>query len=90
MPFKKGQSGNPAGRRAKTAAEREIEVLARAHGPEAVSRLKHWMDSDNAKASVSAANALLDRGYGKPKQQNEHSGPDGAPIPHAITWKKPE
>jgi hypothetical protein len=90
MPFKKGQSGNPAGRRAKTSGEKEVEALARRHAPSAIGRLKFWMDSDNPKASVSAANALLDRGYGRPKQQNEHSGPDGGAIPHAITWKQPE
>ena len=31
-------------------------------------------------ARVSAANASLDRGYGKPKQGMEHTGKDGAPI----------
>jgi hypothetical protein len=84
MPFKKGQSGNPAGRKAKTDAEREVEKLARKHGPEAVARLRYWMDSDNAKASVSASNALLDRAYGKPKQAMEHSGPAGGPM--AFSW----
>jgi hypothetical protein len=42
--------------------------LARKHTAEAVERLTHWMRSDNASASVAAANALLDRGYGKPAQ----------------------
>lgn len=30
---------------------------------------------------VAAAIALLDRGYGKPRQALEHSGPDGAALP---------
>jgi hypothetical protein len=34
---------------------------------------------------VSAATALLDRGYGKPVQAMEHSGPDGEPIPTSLT-----
>lgn len=89
MPFKKGQSGNPAGRKAKTDAEKEVERLARKHGPGAIARLKHWMDSDDARASVSASNALLDRAYGKPKQPNEHSGPNGGPIPTAFSWLPP-
>jgi hypothetical protein len=31
-------------------------------------------------ARVSAASALLDRGWGKPVQSMEHSGHDGGPI----------
>ncbi|WP_205836153.1 hypothetical protein [Methylobacterium brachiatum] len=34
-------------------------------------------------AQVAAAIAILDRGYGKPMQGHEHSGPHGAPIPVA-------
>lgn len=88
MPFKKGQSGNPAGRQKKTEAEREVEALARKHGPAAIKRLKFWMDSNNPKASVSATQYLLNRGYGSPKQAHEHSGPDGGPL--AVTWLPPQ
>jgi len=69
--FQKGQSGNPGGRPKEVD---EVKELARQHGPEAVKKLVDWLRSDNAKASVSAANALLDRGYGKPAQPLEHSG----------------
>src|SRR6476619_5015818 len=66
-PFKKGQSGNPGGR-PKVAAE--VKELARAHTGVAIESLVSIMT--NAKsapaARVSAANALLDRGYGKPPQ----------------------
>lgn len=71
MPFKKGQSGNPEGRRKKTEGEREVEVLARAHGPEAIKRLAFWMGSDDARASVAASQALLNRAYGMPKQAHD-------------------
>ncbi len=37
----------------------------------AISRLAYWMGSDNAKASVAAANILLDRGYGKSLQRQD-------------------
>lgn len=84
MPFKPGQSGNPAGRKAKTDAEREVEALARKHGRSAIKRLSEWMKSDNAKASVSAATALLDRGYGKPKQAIIGGGENDPPI-RAVT-----
>lgn len=37
-----------------------------------------------AAARVAAANALLDRGHGKPKQSLEASGPGGAPLQTAA------
>jgi hypothetical protein len=86
MPFKKGQSGNPSGRRAKTEAEREVESLARQHGASAIKRLKFWMESDNPKASVAATQALLNRGYGMPKQALQHQGHDGGPV--VIAWER--
>lgn len=66
MAFTKGQSGNPGGRPRKSAEQLEIERLAREHGPNAIKRLAHWMDSDNPKASISACQVLLNRGYGAP------------------------
>ena len=52
---------------------------AREHTVEAIACLAHWMKSDNAKASIAAANALLDRGWGKAAQPL--SGQDGeSPI----------
>jgi uncharacterized protein DUF5681 len=66
-PFKKGQSGNPGGRPKVVA---EVRELARAHTGEAIETLVSIMSNPKcAPASrVSAANALLDRGYGKPPQ----------------------
>lgn len=46
----------------------EVKELAEAYTKEALDRLAFWMRSDNAKASVSAAIAILDRGHGKPSQ----------------------
>ena len=69
--FQKGKSGNPGGRPKKAPELVEIEGLARELAPEAIEKLAEWMRSDNAKASVSAANALLDRGFGKARQQIE-------------------
>lgn len=77
MPFKKGQSGNPGGRPKETD---DVKALARQHGPAAIARLFLWLQSDNAKASVSAAAVLLDRAYGKASQSVELSGPGGGPI----------
>jgi hypothetical protein len=71
MPFKKGQSGNPGGR---PKENEEIKRLAQLECPQAIKRLAHWRDCDNARASVAASEALLDRGYGRPDQAIEHSG----------------
>lgn len=65
MPFEKGQSGNPGGR---PKGKDEVKELARKHGEAAIAKLAEWMASDNAKASVAACQALLDRGFGKPTQ----------------------
>jgi len=61
--FQPGRSGNPGGR-----PKDDIKDLARRHGEEAITKLAEWMKSDNAKASVAACQALLDRGFGKPTQ----------------------
>lgn len=75
MAFQKGQSGNPGGR---PKEDNEVKALAREHGPGAIKRLAEWVKSDNPKASVSAAVALLDRGYGKPPQAI--TGEDGGDL----------
>jgi len=67
-PFQKGQSGNPGGR---PKAVAKVQELARAHTSDAVQTLVSIMTNTKAApaARVSAAKALLDRGYGKPPQQ---------------------
>ena len=74
-PFKKGQSGNPGGRPKVVA---EVKELARAHTGEAIETLVSIMTNPKSApaARVSAANALLDRGFGKPAQ---HIIGDGGP-----------
>ena len=74
-PFKKGQSGNPGGRPKVVA---EVKELARAHTGVAIETLVSIMTNTKSApaARVSAANALLDRGYGKPPQ---HITGEGGP-----------
>lgn len=74
-PFQPGQSGNPGGRPKELA---DIKALAREHTTSAIERLAFWLASDNPKASVSAATALLDRGWGRPAQAI--TGEDGKPL----------
>ncbi len=59
----------------------EIKTLAQSFAVQAVKRLKHLMlhgKSENVQAI--AAQALLDRGYGKPVAQVQHTGADNGPI----------
>lgn len=67
MPFVKGQSGNPGGR---PKVVGEVQELAREHTTQAIQTLVDIMSSADAPpaARVAAANAVLDRGYGKPPQ----------------------
>ncbi len=81
VPFPKGKSGNPGGRPKENA---EVKELAKAYTAQAIERLAHWMQSDNAKASVAAANALLDRGWGKPAQAL--TGPDGEKLQQPVIY----
>ena len=61
-----GQSGNPGGRPGGVAAVRE---LARNHAAEAIEcLLKEMRQGDTSHARIAAANALLDRGWGRPTQ----------------------
>jgi hypothetical protein len=43
-------------------------AASRQHGPDAIERLVELMSSENERVALSAAQALLDRGFGKPQQ----------------------
>lgn len=67
MPFVKGQSGNPGGRPKAVAA---VEEVARQHTALAMNTLAEICGDveQPASARVSAASTLLDRGWGKARQ----------------------
>lgn len=75
--FKPGQSGN---RRGRPPGVLDMRALAKAHTAEAIKTLAEIMRSKRASsaARVSASNALLDRGWGRPNQ--EVTGANGAPL----------
>ena len=82
-PFQKGQSGNPGGRPREIA---EVKELARAHSEAAIEALVDVMQNSNSPAArVSAATAILDRGFGKPTQAIEQSVADERPLPE-LSW----
>ncbi|WP_425061838.1 hypothetical protein [Roseovarius confluentis] len=58
--------------------------MAKDHAPEALETLRRIMTNDQepAAARVSAANAILDRGYGKAPQAI--TGPNGGPMQHEV------
>jgi len=85
---KRPGAGRPKGAKARATIEQKgtLEELARAHTATALMTLVTISTSGESEAArVSAANALLDRGYGKPRQAVEHSGADGGPIEHRVS-----
>lgn len=64
--FKPGQSGNPGGR---TASFAECQRVAREASPKAISRLIELMHSDDERVALMAADKVLERAWGRPKEQ---------------------
>ena len=65
----------------------EIRSLARGHTETAINVLVGIMNQPQAPcaARVSAANSILDRGWGKPAQPI--TGEDEGPIQLTVTWQ---
>lgn len=80
----KGKSGNPGGRSPRIGPNGETAAqLARMHTPEAIATLAEVNNNPKAPAiaRVAAANALLDRGWGKPTEYVEANvQQSGVPI----------
>lgn len=76
-------AGRPSGARSRATkqAKATLSDLARKHTSVALRVLVDVATKGGSEsARVAAANAILDRAYGKPSQSHEHSGPGGAPI----------
>lgn len=71
MPWKKGESGNPGGRKK---IDNPVRALAREHTELAVTTLVGLCRVSDYKVNLDAANSLLDRGWGKPVQSMEVDG----------------
>lgn len=71
-PFVKGQTGNPGGRPVKTPEELNLIAACKEVAPEALQVIASIMRNGEAeKNRLSAAQAILERGYGKAMQQVE-------------------
>jgi len=68
-------------------AKRELSDMAKDHADNALFVLAQIManEAEPAAARVSAANAILDRGYGKPPQAITGPGPNGEHVITQIT-----
>ena len=82
-PFPKGNSANPGGRPKLPEEIKHVRELARQHTLDAVAALVGVLTSQSPGARVSAALALLDRGWGKSEQPI--TGPDGGALQAKIT-----
>jgi len=67
-PWPKGVSGNPGGRPKKV---HTVAELAEDHSDKAMQTLIKLMGSDKDQVALAAAQAVLDRAIGKPKQTVE-------------------
>lgn len=81
---KRPGAGRPKGSSQRATGEQyaQLSALARGHTKAALRSLVLVATKGESEAArVTAANAILDRGYGKAPQSIEHAGPNGGPIP---------
>lgn len=84
-PFEKGKSGNPGGRPKDVGP---IKELAKQHTQAAMDALVSALEDDNGRTRVAAAEAILDRGYGKPTQHHELDAGDELAKALDLAWKR--
>lgn len=71
-PIAKGQVLNPGGRPKKTPEELDLIAACKAKTPEALDVIVNiMMNSDKDAVRLSAAQSIIERGYGKPTQQQD-------------------
>jgi hypothetical protein len=86
--FQKGCSGNPGGRPKEIG---EIRELARQHAPRAIAALKSIVDDKKAPAAarIAAAEALLNRAWGRPTAMLPNDEETG-PVHLTVSWLDPD
>ena len=73
-------------------AQADIRSLARAHTATAIKTLVGIMNQSEAPAAsrVAAASAILDRGWGKPKQEHGFTDDEGNDRSFTVNLVKPK
>jgi len=84
-PFAPGQSGNPGGRPKDVGP---IKELAKQHTQAAMDALVGALADPSGRTRVAAAEAILDRGYGKPTQHHEVDAGDDLAKALDTAWKR--
>ncbi|MBI5922035.1 MAG: hypothetical protein HY847_10380 [Betaproteobacteria bacterium] len=85
--FKPGRSGNPGGRPKKTEEQRTLEQMCREKTPDALGTVLSIMASgENERNKLAAAQYVIDRGWGKAKQEIEHVGKGGAELSLSVSF----
>lgn len=84
MPFAKGQSGNPGGRRSVPPSLRKLYRMGAAEGARLALRFVRDEEQD-PRVRMKAIEFLTDRGYGKAVQPTELSGPNQGPLELRVT-----
>ncbi len=79
--FRPGQSGNPKGRKPKTLEQIALETACREHTINALDVILDIMfEGENERNRLSAAQYILERGWGKAKQAAEVSLQNGEQL----------
>ena len=80
-PIQKGQVLNPGGRPKKSKEEWDLIEACRKKAPEALEVMARIMKSgENERNQLAAAQAIIERAYGKALQPVEASGAGGGPL----------
>jgi hypothetical protein len=85
-PFPPGNSANPGGRPKLPDDVKHVRELARQYTQDAVDAMVAVMANGSGPARVAAANALLDRAWGKAAQPVTGEGGEGS-VQHTVTVK---
>jgi hypothetical protein len=91
--FKKGQTGNPNGRPKKLPELSKLmaDILGdEKNGLTTAERILKAIEAKALRGDIKAAEMLLDRGYGKPKQTQETSITSSDPLVIIMTEPKAE
>lgn len=70
--FESGKSGNPSGRPKRTPEEFELITACKSKAPSALNVIANIMENgESEKTRLAAAIAIIERAYGKPKQESD-------------------